>query len=133
MKALMFLLASIVSVNSMTIRAALSQVESGDNDSAIGTHGEVSRFQIMPHVWRTFGRKLNPRKADAAWFVAEKVLEARTMYFEGAFGRKPTARELYALWNAPGMLAHARGNLTLLPKKIQERCERFENLVNSTR
>ena len=31
---------------------ALSMIESGNNDLAVGQAGEVSRFQIRPQVWR---------------------------------------------------------------------------------
>lgn len=32
--------------------AALSMIESGDNDYAVGKSGEVSRYQIRTNVWR---------------------------------------------------------------------------------
>ncbi|HXG49204.1 MAG TPA: hypothetical protein VNO52_16390, partial [Methylomirabilota bacterium] len=33
---------------------ALSLIESGNNDRAIGRAGEVSRYQILPTVWRRY-------------------------------------------------------------------------------
>src|SRR6266567_952502 len=34
--------------------SALSQIESGDNDKAVGRLGEISRYQILPDVWSAF-------------------------------------------------------------------------------
>lgn len=38
---------------SVTLRA-ISQIESGDDDNAIGKQGERSRFQIMRHTWEQY-------------------------------------------------------------------------------
>ena len=39
---------------------ALSMIESGNNDRAIGSVGEVSRFQIRPELWPG-GNPQNPQ------------------------------------------------------------------------
>ena len=32
--------------------AALSQIESGDDDHAVGAAGEISRYQLKPEIWQ---------------------------------------------------------------------------------
>ena len=32
--------------------SALSQIESGDNDRAVGKAGEISRYQVLKNEWR---------------------------------------------------------------------------------
>jgi hypothetical protein len=127
MKALtMFLLLSStpVPVHALSIRDALGQIESGNNDHATGKQGEVSRFQIKPSVW---GRLTNLKcysNPDFAWEIAQHILTERSKHFEERHKRKPTARELYALWNAP-----AQAMALKLSKSVADRADRFANLV----
>ena len=44
-------LISIIAAPAMDRWEALSMIESGDNDRAVGHGGEVSRFQIRPGLW----------------------------------------------------------------------------------
>ncbi len=106
--------------------AALSQIESGDNDHAVGAAGEVSRYQMKVELWRQYA----PTNADwqnpaDSLKVAQEVMKARCADFEQTFGRAPTDFEFYILWNAPGQVRSPA-------KTVRERAERFRNLVAGT-
>jgi hypothetical protein len=103
--------------------AALSQVESGDKDTAVGRAGEVSRFQILPELWERYAPK------DAHWEnpgdalkVAKQVMQERCDDFEKQFKRSPTDFEFYVLWNKPAEVERPS-------RAAAERAERFCNLV----
>ena len=104
---------------------ALGMIESGNNDKARGRSGEVSRYQIMPSVWRAY-RGGNPRNEDEAARVASKIMSDRIERFQTVHGRKPTFRECYTLWNKPSKAMRLAASAVDL-----KRGERFEALVNS--
>jgi hypothetical protein len=122
--ALVFVLAGICSAGAAMDRwAALSQIESGDDDKAVGRKGEISRYQILPDVWASFA----PEKADwesrkDALAVAKKAMKKRCADFEKNFRRAPTDFEFYVLWNAPAQIERP-GNA------VTERAKRFCNLL----
>lgn len=104
---------------------ALSQVESGDNDRAVGAAGEVSRYQIKPELWGRYA------PGDANWtnptnalFVAKQAMQERCAAFARAMRRPPTDSEFYILWNAPAQIQRPG-------KAVLRRAERFCNLVRS--
>ena len=103
--------------------AALSQIESGDNDKAVGKKGEISRYQILPDVWSAFAAENanweNPKEALA---VAKEAMKKRCAEFEQTFHRAPSDFEFYVLWNAPAQIEQP-GNA------VTERAKRFCNLV----
>jgi hypothetical protein len=98
--------------------SALSMIESGDDDRAVGPRGEVSRFQIRPELWPG-GNSQNEQDALAA---AQEVMKPRLEAFEKSHGRPATDFEFYVLWNAPWQLDHPS-------KAVTERARRFSNLV----
>jgi len=104
--------------------AALSQIESGDNDHAVGRQGEVSRFQILPQVWRRYAsREANWHVPADALAVARVTMKDRCLAFERQFHRSPTDVEFYILWNAPAQVAR--------PSRIVlRRARRFQNLLS---
>ena len=104
--------------------AALSMIESGDDDLARGQSGEVSRFQIRREVWSQLTNAPVSQATDAkvAEAVARKLAAARCEKFEREHGRVPTDEEFYILWNAPAQIGHPG-------RSVQERAERFANLV----
>lgn len=110
---------SVVSSPAMDRWSALSMIESGDNDCAIGPGGEVSRFQIRPELWPG-GNSKNPRDALAA---AQEVMKPRLKAFEKSHGRPATDFEFYILCNAPWQADHPAS------KAVTERALRFCNLV----
>jgi len=100
---------------------ALSMIESGDNDHAVGTAGEISRYQIKPEFWPGG----DPSNAHAALATARQIMHARVEAFERTHGRSPSDFEFYILWNAPGQVNHPCA-------VVQERARRFENLIRKS-
>jgi hypothetical protein len=101
---------------------ALSMIESGDNDHAIGPGGEISRFQIQRKLWPG-GDPENPKVALA---VAQEIMRPRLAEFEQSHKRVATDFEFYILWNAPWQADHPSTIVT-------ERARRFANLVELVR
>jgi len=99
---------------------ALSMIESGNNDHAIGSVGEVSRYQIRPELWPG-GNPQNPQQALSA---AQRTMQPRVKRFERIHKRQPTDFEFYVLWNAPWVVDHPTA-------VVRERAQRFVNLVQS--
>ncbi|HZR19338.1 MAG TPA: hypothetical protein VFE51_18765 [Verrucomicrobiae bacterium] len=110
-------------VEAMDRWAALSQIETRDNDRAVGAAGEISRFQIKPKLWSQYARSdadwRNPAEALAA---ARQLMKERCTAFERLYNRQPTDFEFYVLWNAPAQVDRPR-------KAVRERAERFCRLV----
>ncbi|HEV2434465.1 MAG TPA: hypothetical protein VG077_00550 [Verrucomicrobiae bacterium] len=108
----------VVSASGMNRWEALSMLETGNDDSAIGRCGEISRFQIRAELWPGG----NPQNAQAALGVARNIMQARVQRFVQTHGRSPTNFEFYVLWNAPAEIDHP------VPC-VAERARRFANLV----
>lgn len=113
--------AIISSARAMDRWAALSMIESGNDDSAIGSLGEVSRYQIRPYLWPGG----NPHNAGAALDVAQKIMKPRIARFHQTHNRAPSDFEFYVLWNAPQEVNHPC-------RAVAKRAERFANLVQRT-
>jgi hypothetical protein len=108
----------VVSASGMNRWEALSMLETGNDDSAVGRCGEISRFQIRAELWPGG----NPQNARQALGVARNIMQARVQRFVQTHGRSPTNFEFYVLWNAPAEIDHP------VPC-VAERARRFANLV----
>jgi hypothetical protein len=106
------------SVSAMDRWAALSMLESGNNDNATGPDGEVSRFQIQRTLWPGG----DPHDPKTALVAAQGIMGPRLEKFEQDCKRQPTDFEFYVLWNAPAKIKHPS-----VP--VAERANRFANLV----
>ncbi|MBI4661018.1 MAG: hypothetical protein HY735_19465 [Verrucomicrobia bacterium] len=118
------------------VQWALAQIESGhfrNPDKAKGSSGEVSRFQIMPEVWREYTQSRNYSNPIVAWSVAQRILKERETWFVRATGRRPSAFDLYVMWNKPGLYERLGFNPRRLPQKLRDVAVRFENLVHAIR
>lgn len=116
----------------LTKLEALSLIESGDNDAAIGLVGEVSRYQIRPHLWREYSQNRAYRNPNLAAQVAQKHLASLEAIFRKQTGRAPADFDLYVLWNAgPTYYAKVRFAQNRVSPVIQERARRFVNLRQS--
>jgi len=107
-----------ISVPAMDRWEALSMIESGDEDQAIGPGGEVSRFQIRPDLWPGG----NAQDERVALSVAKEIMARRLAEFQQSHKRAATDFEFYVLWNAPWEADHPS-------KAVTERARRFANLV----
>jgi len=125
---------NMVSIITAIHLAALSQVESGDQDDAVGQAGEVSRYQFLPATM-LHEQAINPdfRRMQVrgkwwlnekwAWICAVGIWEKRVDTFRVVYRRDPSLEELYLCWHRPGRVL----NPTAAEKA---RAERFANLVN---
>ena len=112
-----------VSAFAMDRFAALSMVESGNDDNAIGPSGEISRYQILPATWQQYtkGRTVDPLNATDSLAVVHAVMSDRCAQFQKTNHRPPTDFEFYLLWNCPAHVAH--------PGKLAaDTAQRFANL-----
>ena len=109
-----------VSSQAMDRFAALSMIESGDNDQAIGPKGEITRYQIKPSTWRAYCHSAihNPQSALA---VAQAIMQDRTHKFSAGHRRQPSNLEWYLLWNCPADIDHPS-------RRELDRAHRFANL-----
>ncbi len=108
----------VTSCTAMDRWAALSMIESGDDDSAIGPGGEISRYQIRPELWPGG----DPQNTQIALAAAQKIMLPRIEQFKRSHQRMPTDFEFYVLWNAPWQADHPSAAVT-------ERARRFSNLI----
>jgi hypothetical protein len=108
----------MIGASAMDRWEALSMIESGDDDRAIGSRGEVSRFQIRPELWPG-GNSQDARDALAA---AHEIMKSRLEGFTRSHKRPATDFEFYVLWNAPWEADHPS-------KAVSERALRFSNLL----
>lgn len=110
---------------------ALSMIESGNNDLAIGQAGEVSRFQIRPQVWRQYSHSRAYENAGVAAAVAQKHVAYLEALFRERTGREATDLDIYILWNAgPGYYERHGFTVERVHREIRERAQRYVNLRN---
>ncbi len=108
---------------------ALGMIESGNNDAAVGSFGEVSRFQIKPHIWREYTASRSWRDVRVSAHVANDYLADLEVTFRRRSRREPTDFDLYVLWNAgPSYYAKVGFSATRVHPVIRERAERYVNL-----
>jgi hypothetical protein len=120
----------------MPLRQSLGMFESGATtgqrshaDLMRGGSGEVSRFQIMPSVWRHYTRSREYDNPEVAWTVAQRILVERTADFRAATKREPTGVELYLLWNKPGHFEAVGYRIEQVKRDYHIRAQRFANLL----
>ena len=103
--------------------SALSSIETGSNDSAVGRAGEISRYQVLKAEWQSVTSSTNYLDPNLARQVALKLIEQRMEKFTARYKRNPTDFEFYALWNAPNQALTGR-----ISTVVAERSQRFANL-----
>jgi hypothetical protein len=110
------------SVLALDRMAALSMLETGDNDGAVGRVGEISRFQIRPELWRCYGAG-DPRDPAQARAAVERIMAGRLAGFTARFHRAATPFDFYVLWNAPAQIGRPSC-------AVAARARHFVNLCN---
>jgi hypothetical protein len=106
--------------------AALSMVETGNNDHMIGRAGEISRYQILKTEWRSVTNSTRYTDPATAKAVTLRLLDRRVQSFRATYHRNPTNFEFYGLWNAPTQVFERRVSRT-----VADRCRRFANLCGT--
>jgi hypothetical protein len=124
--ALLFVLCPMVSFG-MDRLAALSMIETGNNDRMVGRAGEISRYQILKREWRSVTNSVRYTDPEIAKAVTVKLLDRRVQAFQALYNRPPTNFEFYALWNAPAQVLEGRVSHT-----VADRCRRYANLCEWT-
>ena len=121
--------APALSVAGLSKIDALGMIESGNNDAAIGTSGEISRYQIKPYIWRGYSASRSWRDARVAAVVAQDYLTDLEQTFRKRAQREPTDFDLYVLWNAgPAYYSKVGFAPDRVHRVIRERAGRFVNL-----
>lgn len=112
--------------------ACLGEFESGNNDHARGAANEISRYQIIPAVWRQFASHgADPTVPGVARKVAGAVMRFRLgCYFGSPNFEILSDAEWYGLWNAPGQFQFRRWHPTAV---VRARAQRFANLCAKRR
>lgn len=110
---------------------ALGMIETGNEDSAVGSAGEVSRYQLSPQVWRNYSSCGDYANPVVAAEVARMHWAFLANYFRNRSGRAPTDFDMYVLWNTTyGYYERRSFAVSKISKTVGERAERFVNLVN---
>jgi len=132
------LLAGALPSRAMDLKLALGQIESGAinptrcaADCKVGSRREVSRYQILPSVWRKYSSSRDYQDPAVAWEVTQRILIERYTLFRAATGREWNALDLYIMWNAPGVYEKANWDAHKVSRIVLERAERFANLYHS--
>ncbi len=113
-------------------RMALGMIETGNHDGEIGGRGEVSRYQIMPSVWRKYSSSMNYRNPEISLEVAQKHWGRLYSQFVRETHRQPTDFDMYVLWNTHYGYYASRGfNPNRLCASVRDRAQRYVNLVQS--
>ncbi len=110
---------------------ALGMIESGNRDRSIGGAGEVSRYQIIPAVWKSYSASSEYADPQISVQVARQHWIYLAKYFKEKTGRNPDNFDMYVLWNTKfGYYAGKKFSQQDISHVIQNRAERYVNLVN---
>ena len=111
-------------------RFALGMIETANDDSEIGRAGEVSRYQIMPSVWKRYSSSMQYRNPMVSTQVAQKHWNWLREFFIKKTRREPTDFDMYVLWNTRiGYYAKCGFEPSRLHPVVRDRAQRFVNLV----
>jgi hypothetical protein len=109
---------------------ALGMIETGNHDGEIGGAGEVSRYQIMPAVWRRYSDSRNYHDPGVSLEVAREHWIALYTMFKRRAGREPTDFDMYVLWNtSSGYYSSRDFDPSRLGPVVRDRAQRYVNLV----
>ena len=127
---ILFMALSVFSAQAEISRlAALSMIETGNDDHAVGGAGEVSRFQIKPWIWRQYNQSGAYTNRRISTEVAGNHLAALRDTFHKCSGRAPSDFDIYVLWNAgPTYYARIGFAKSRVHPVIRDRARRFANL-----
>lgn len=109
---------------------ALGMIETGNHDGEIGGAGEVSRYQIMPSVWRRYSDSRNYHDPGVSLEVAREHWIALYTMFKRQAGREPSDFDMYVLWNTrSGYYSSRDFDPARLGPVVRDRAQRYVNLV----
>lgn len=109
---------------------ALGMIETGNDDNEIGGAGEVSRYQIMPSVWRHYSDSQDYADPHVSLQVARRHWASLYNAFKQQAHREPTDFDMYVLWNTHyGYYANRNFNAGRISPVVRDRAQRYVNLV----
>ena len=109
---------------------ALGMIETGNRDGEIGQAGEVSRYQIMPSVWKHYSDSSGYRDPEVSLAVARQHWAALCSSFKQQAHREPDDFDMYVLWNTRyGYYASKDFRPARLHPVVRDRAQRFVNLL----
>ena len=88
---------------------ALGEIETGDNDFAIGHTDERGRFQMTPTAFHEVMPNGNPAWLTNLWladYTLQRLMARREMAFHRQYGVWPDLRQYSQLWHAPARVKH---------------------------
>jgi hypothetical protein len=110
---------------------ALGMIETANNDAEIGGAGEVSRYQIMPSVWKHYDDSHRYQDPGKSLAVAQQHWLTLYTTFKKQAQREPSDFDMYVLWNTRyGYYASKGFKPERLNSVVRDRAQRFVNLVN---
>jgi hypothetical protein len=124
------ILLPVVCTSGMDRLDALSQIESHNNDRAIGPQREVSRYQILPVFWEQANVVWRPADPATARIVVNWIMQGRFREFEARYHRAPNDFEYYILWHRPSCYI-GRPVPRHITSAETERGRRFANLCQA--
>jgi hypothetical protein len=112
---------------------ALGAIETANNDRAIGRAGEVSRYQIMPSVWRRYSGSSYYHNPEVSRAVAQQHWSSLYTSFKKQAHREPNDFDMYVLWNTRyGYYASKGFNSARLHPVVRDSAQRFVNLIEAS-
>lgn len=109
---------------------ALGMIETGNDDNEIGGAGEVSRYQIMPSVWRHYSDSQEYTDPRVSLQVARQHWASLYSAFKQQAHREPSDFDMYVLWNTHyGYYASRNFNPNRIAAVVRDRAQRYVNLV----
>ena len=93
--------------------------------------GEVSRYQIMPAVWKQYSDSRSYRNPNVSLTVAQQHWTSLYVGFKKQAHREPSDFDMYVLWNTHyGYYARRGFEPTRLSPIVRDRAQCFANLVH---
>ena len=124
----------ICNANANDLLEAISQVESGANDFAVGARGERGRFQIQTLTWSAYSKSRNYTDAKVSRDVAERHLHFCRTQFRDATGRDPSDFDAAVMWTA-GFAGYRRKDFKpeRLTRSVRNYATRVVNIQQNTK
>lgn len=112
----------LVKVSDEIYLRAISEIESGTNDRAIGPRGEISRYQLKPTIWHHYTQSTRFYDPGQAYYVAKRHLRHLRAALAGA-NLKETPEAIAMMWH------YGEGCRYAVGKTEADYAQRFSNLV----
>lgn len=121
-----------VPIQDLEFLRAIAMVESGEEDRCIGRNGEVSRYQILPWIWKSYSpypltidNIRDPNKSAHTCYLILKDHSDELMKITKDY---PTIKEVYITYNYGfKRLRKHKYNFSRLPESVKCRAHRVEN------